>query len=70
MKIIVQTLINAVACLAMLWGFWHVMHWIWPEAFWINVAFFAVLAVDMALIVSGIAPKGLRDWRKIGGGKP
>lgn len=69
LQLIVRTSINASVALLFLWGSWHLTRWLWPDRLWESVAFFVILAIDYALIISGIAPHGFRDWAKLWGRK-
>ena len=60
MKIlIVKTVINTLIALGMWYGALKLVMWLFPQQMWFNVLVLGVLAVDFALMVSGIAPEGL-----------
>lgn len=63
--IIVRALVSAVVALVILWGFWHLLYWLEPRYIWLDLTLCGVLAVDYALMISGFAPRGFRDWPKL-----
>jgi hypothetical protein len=61
LQFVVGKLICTVFALSMLYGFLKFTMWMWPEGKWQRIAFGAILALDYALIISGIA-EGLWSW--------
>ena len=61
-------IISTAFCLFVFWGTGKIVFWIsgalgmGPEWKWVNIGLLSVLGVDMALIVSGIKPKGFASW--------
>ena len=55
---IAAKLMSMAFALLMLWVFGKVIFWIEPTWVVLNTGFLAVMAVDFALIVSGIRPRG------------
>ena len=61
---IVSKTISVAFCLLLIWGFMKITMWLMPDWKWMNIGFTSLLCIDMALIVSGIAPKGFCQWIK------